>query len=67
MRVSHHVGCKYHVVFIPKVPQEGVVRKYAQACGEVFRKLAEQKESRIGGRGSVGRPRHMMIRYHRAV
>ena len=39
--------CKYHVVFIPKCRRKtlyGELRKY---MGEVFRKLAAQKESRI--------------------
>ena len=39
--------CKYHVVFIPKCRRKvlyGELRKY---LGEDFRKLAEQKESRI--------------------
>jgi len=39
--------CKYHVVFIPKGRRKalyGEVRKYLE---EVFRRLAEQKESRI--------------------
>ena len=39
--------CKYHVVFIPKCRRKtwyGALRKH---LGEVFRKLAEQKESRI--------------------
>ena len=38
--------CKYHVVFIPKCRRKTL---YVQLrnLGEVFRKLAEQKESRI--------------------
>ena len=39
--------CKYHVVFIPKCRKKtlyGTLRKY---LGEVFRQLAQQKESRI--------------------
>ena len=39
--------CKYHVVFIPKKRRKtlyGTLRKY---LGAVFRRLAEQKESRI--------------------
>jgi putative transposase len=39
--------CKYHVVFIPKCRRKtlyGTLRKY---LGEVFRQLAQQKESRI--------------------
>jgi putative transposase len=37
--------CKYHVVFIPA--DERVVWGTATALGRVFRKLAQQKESRI--------------------
>ena len=38
--------CKYHVVFIPKCRRKTLyeLRRY---LGELFRKLAEQKESRI--------------------
>jgi putative transposase len=39
--------CKYHVVFIPKRRRKtlyGALRKY---LGEVFHRLAQQKESRI--------------------
>lgn len=39
--------CKYHLVFIPKCRRKapsGALRKH---LGEVFRKLAELKESRI--------------------
>jgi putative transposase len=39
--------CKYHVVFIPKCRRKvlyGELRKY---LGEVFRKLAAQKESKV--------------------
>jgi putative transposase len=41
--------CKYHVVFIPKYRRKvlyGELRKY---LGDVFRKLALQKESRRRG------------------
>ena len=39
--------CKYHVVFIPKYRKKkifGEIRKY---LGEILRRLAEQRESRI--------------------
>src|SRR5258708_33609030 len=39
--------CKYHVVFIPKGRRKVLYGKLRQHLGEVFRKLAEQKESRI--------------------
>ena len=59
--------CKYHVVFIPKCRRKTLYKELRRYPGEVFRRLAEQKESRIeeghltpkagaGGRtvGSVG-------------
>jgi putative transposase len=39
--------CKYHVVFIPKCRRRTLYVQLRQYLGEVFRKLAEQKESRI--------------------
>ena len=39
--------CKYHVVFIPKCRRRTIYRELRPHLGEVFRKLAEQKESRI--------------------
>jgi putative transposase len=39
--------CKYHVVFIPKCRRKALYRELRRHLGEVFRKLAEQKESRI--------------------
>ena len=39
--------CKYHVVFIPKCRRKTLYGHLRQYLGEVFRKLAEQKESRI--------------------
>ena len=39
--------CKYHVVFIPKGRRKVLYKSLLQHLGEVFRKLAEQKESRI--------------------
>ena len=39
--------CKYHVVFIPKCRRKVLYGNLRQHLGEVFRKLAEQKESRI--------------------
>jgi putative transposase len=42
--------CKYHVVFIPKCRRRALYKSLRKHLGEVFRKLAEQKESRIGER-----------------
>jgi putative transposase len=39
--------CKYHVVFIPKCRRKTLYEKLRPHLGEVLRKLAEQKESRI--------------------
>lgn len=39
--------CKYHVVFIPKCRRKVLYGELRKHLGEVFRGLAEQKESRI--------------------
>ena len=39
--------CKYHVVFIPKCRRKALYGGLRKHLGEAFRKLAEQKESRI--------------------
>src|SRR5262245_38152097 len=39
--------CKYHVVFIPKCRRKTLYEQLRPHLGEVFRKLAAQKESRI--------------------
>jgi putative transposase len=39
--------CKYHVVFIPKCRRKTLYGQLREHLGEVFRKLATQKESRI--------------------
>src|ERR1019366_6912214 len=39
--------CKYHVVFIPKCRRKVLYGNLRRHLGEVFRKLAEQKECRI--------------------
>src|SRR5499425_3479796 len=39
--------CKYHIVFIPKCRRKTLFGQIRQHLGEVFRKLAAQKESRI--------------------
>ncbi len=46
--LSHSVWeCKYHVVFIAKCRRKAVVCAIAAHLGEVFRRLVEQKESRV--------------------
>jgi putative transposase len=39
--------CKYHVVFIPKCRRRTLYEQLRRDLGEVFRTLAEHKESRI--------------------
>jgi putative transposase len=39
--------CKYHVVFIPKCRRKTLYQELRRHLGEVFRRLAEQRESQI--------------------
>ena len=39
--------CKYHVIFIPKCRRKVIYEKLRPHLGDVFRKLAEQKESQV--------------------
>ena len=39
--------CKYHVVFIPKYRRKALYGELRRYLGEVFRTLAQQRESRI--------------------
>ena len=39
--------CKYHEVFIPKYRRKALYLELRRHLGEVFRKLALQKESKI--------------------
>ena len=39
--------CKYHVVFIPKCRRKVLYQELRRHLGEVFRRLAQQKESEI--------------------
>jgi len=39
--------CKYHMVFIPMCRRRALYEELRKYLGEVFRKLAMQKESRI--------------------
>ena len=39
--------CKHHVVFIPKCRRKTLYKELRRYWGEVFRRLAEQKESQI--------------------
>jgi REP element-mobilizing transposase RayT len=39
--------CKYHVVFIPKCRRKTLYQELRRHLGEVFRRLALQKESKV--------------------
>ena len=39
--------CKYHIIFIPKCRRRTLYAELRKHLGEVFRRLASQKESRI--------------------
>ena len=39
--------CKYHVVFIPKGRRKALYQELRRHLGEVFRKLALQRESKV--------------------
>ena len=53
--------CKYHVVFIPKYRRKVLYEELRQHLGDVFRKLALQKESRIEEGHLMLDHVHMMI------
>ena len=53
--------CKYHVVFIPKCRRKVLYGQLRSELGEVFRRLAEQKESRIEEGHLMPDHVHMMI------
>lgn len=53
--------CKYHVVFIPKNRRKTLYRQLRRYLGEVFRGLAQQKESRIEEGHLMPDHVHMMI------
>ena len=53
--------CKYHVIFIPKCRRKTLYEQLRRDFGEVFRRLAEQKESRIEEGHLMPDHVHMMI------
>jgi len=53
--------CKYHVIFIPKYRRKALYGQLRRYLGELFRKLAEQKESRIEEGHLMPDHVHMMI------
>ncbi len=60
--LSHSKGeCNYHVVFIPKQRRKTLYRALRKHLGEVFHRLAGQKESRIEGGHLLVDHVHMLI------
>ena len=53
--------CKYHVIFIPKCRRKTLYGKVRRDLVELFRKLAEQKESRVCEGHLVIDHVHMML------
>ena len=53
--------CKYHIVFIPKCRRKVLYGNLRRHLGEVFRKLAEQKECRIEEGHLLSDHVHIMI------
>ena len=53
--------CKYHVVFIPRCRRKTLYGQLRRYLGEVFRRLAEQKESSIEEGYLMPDHVHMMI------
>ena len=53
--------CKYHVVFIPKCRRKVLFGELRKHLGEVFKKLASQKECRIEEGQVMGDHVHMLI------
>ncbi|QKD86799.1 IS200/IS605 family transposase [Xanthomonas axonopodis pv. vasculorum] len=53
--------CLYHVVFIPKRRRKVLYKELRTHLGEVFRRLAEQKESRVEEGHLMPDHVHMML------
>jgi putative transposase len=53
--------CKYYVIFIPKCRRKTLYKELWQHLGEVFRHLAERKQSRIEEGHLMPDHVHMMI------
>ena len=58
--------CKYHIVFIPKYRRKALFRQLRKELGEVFHRLARQKESRIGEGHTLSDHVHT-FRFHRSM
>ena len=62
LSLNHSVWeCKYHVVFIPKYRRKVLFGKIREDLGEVFRRLARQKECEIEEGHLMPDHVHMMI------
>ena len=53
--------CKYHVVFIPKYRKKAIFGQIRKELGDVFRRLARQKESVIEEGHLMSDHVHMMV------
>jgi len=53
--------CKYHVVFIPKYRKKAIYGELRKQLGEVFRRLAQHRESEIEEGHLMPDHVHMMI------
>ena len=53
--------CKYHVVFIPKCRRKKLYQQLRQHLGEVFRRLAQHRESQILEGHLIADHVHMLI------
>ena len=53
--------CKYHVVFIPKFRRKLLYGQLRKELGAVFRRLAEQKESRVEDGHLMADHVHMLV------
>jgi putative transposase len=53
--------CKYHVIFIPKCRRRTIYVELRPQLGQVFRRLAQQKESRIEEGHLLADHVHMLI------
>jgi len=53
--------CKYHVVFTPKCRRKTLYQELRRHLGEVFRKLAHQKESKVEEGHLMPDPVYMLL------
>ena len=53
--------CKYHVVFIPKCRRKTICASLRPHLGEVFKKLAQQREAKVSKGHLMPDHVHMMI------